>query len=91
MVRSTHKNRPLTIRLFPCYSSTIATCTFVDGEVTVILERVVADPVVGIGRDVGQIDGTERRPHLEATRERLGRRTGSSSRTPGRRLELDVA
>ena len=34
MVRSTHKNRPLTIRLSHCYSSTLSTCTFVDDEVT---------------------------------------------------------
>ena len=33
MVRSTHKNSPLTIRLSHCYSSTISNCTFVD-EVT---------------------------------------------------------
>ena len=30
MVRSTHKNRPLTIRLSHCYSSTISNCTFVE-------------------------------------------------------------
>jgi pyruvate/2-oxoglutarate dehydrogenase complex dihydrolipoamide dehydrogenase (E3) component len=44
-----------------------------------ILEGVVADPAVGIGREVGRIDGAERRPHLEAARERLAAGHGMAS------------
>jgi hypothetical protein len=44
-----------------------------------ILERVVPDAIVGIGRDVGRIDGAERRPHLEAARERLAAGHGMAS------------